>query len=246
MAVQIEVRTCPCAAGPEGISIGSPMRAMSSTGTSIRSSSVRRVPASTMVTGRHTGARAGAANSVRSSSPAVSSPAMEGSASGTPTRILPAELPAVVPGAVESSAGESVAELRAPARGARPGAGLEPSPSTVVLAGGLPLRAPEAAAIAEKSTSSPTGGLCTEGGSPAPSGTTRTAAPPRNRATSSSGRCVADSPMRCSGRPARCSSRSRDNARCAPRLVGTRAWISSTMTVSTLRSASRALEVNSR
>ena len=45
-------RTCPCAAGPEGISIGSPMRAMSSTGTSMRSSRVRRVPASTMVTGR--------------------------------------------------------------------------------------------------------------------------------------------------------------------------------------------------
>ena len=75
------------------------------------------------------------------------------------------------------------------------------------------------------------------------------AAPPRKRATSSSGRCVADSPMRCSGAaPAGriASSRSSDIARCAPRLVGTSAWISSTITVSTARSASRAFEVNSR
>ena len=49
------------------------------------------------------------------------------------------------------------------------------------------------------------------------------------------GRCAA------ALRPARCSSRSRESARCAPRFVGTSAWISSTMTVSTLRSASRAL-----
>ncbi len=73
--------------------------------------------------------------------------------------------------------------------------------------------------------------------------------PPRNRATSSSGRCVADRPMRCrlgasSGRMA--SSRSSDSARCAPRFVGTSAWISSMMTVSTARNASRALEVRSR
>ncbi len=165
MAVQMELRTGPCAAGPEGISMGSPMRAMSSTGTSIRSSSVRREPASTMVTGRQTGASAGPANSVRSSSSAVS-----------------------VPGAGEP--------------------------------GSLPSRD-------EVSRTSAPG----------------TTAPPRKRATSSSGRCVADSPMRCSFRPARCSSRSSDRARCAPRLVGTTAWISSTMTVSTLLSASRALDV---
>ena len=43
--------------------------------------------------------------------------------------------------------------------------------------------------------------------------------PPRNRATSSSGRCVADSPIRCT--PCAISSRrSSDSARCAPRLVG--------------------------
>ena len=36
------------------------------------------------------------------------------------------------------------------------------------------------------------------------------------------------------------------NAREAPRLVGTSAWISSTITVSTERSASRAFEVSSR
>ena len=74
----------------------------------------------------------------------------------------------------------------------------------------------------------------------------RRCTPPRNRATSSSGRCVADRPMRCSGRLVICSRRSSDSARCAPRLVGTSAWISSTMTVSTLRSASRAREVSSR
>ena len=167
MAVQMELRTGPCAAGPEGISMGSPRRAMSSTGTSMRSASVRRAPASTMVTGRQTGASAGAANSVRSSSSGVSPP--------SPDRSRP-------------------------------------------------------------------GGVCTVADTVAAG----TAAPPRNRATSSRGRCVADSPIRCSLRPARCSSRSSDSARCAPRLVGTSAWISSTMTVSTLRSASRALEVNSR
>ena len=64
--------------------------------------------------------------------------------------------------------------------------------------------------------------------------------PTRKRATSSSGRCVAESPMRCSGRPASSSSRSSDSARCAPRLVATIAWISSTITVWTLRRLSRA------
>ena len=71
-------------------------------------------------------------------------------------------------------------------------------------------------------------------------------APPRNRATSSSGRCVADSPMRCSGLPAIRSSRSSDSARCAPRLVETSAWISSMITVSTDRRLSCAFEVSSR
>ena len=48
--------------------------------------------------------------------------------------------------------------------------------------------------------------------------------PPRNRATSSSGRWVADSPIRCE-RPVApiAASRSIDSARCAPRLVGTSA-----------------------
>ena len=79
----------------------------------------------------------------------------------------------------------------------------------------------------------PSGSLGTNGDS-----VTRSAAcgvtPPRNCATSSSGRTVADSPMRCSVRPVSVSSRSSDSARCAPRLVGASAWISSTMTVSTL------------
>ena len=74
-------------------------------------------------------------------------------------------------------------------------------------------------------------------------------APPRKRATSSSGRCVAERPMRCSGAaPAGriASRRSSDSDRCAPRLVGTSAWISSMITVSTARSASRAFDVRSR
>ena len=53
MAVQIEARLGPCDAGPLGISSGWPSLAMSSTGTSIRSSSVFFEPASTSVTGRY-------------------------------------------------------------------------------------------------------------------------------------------------------------------------------------------------
>ena len=68
--------------------------------------------------------------------------------------------------------------------------------------------------------------------------------PPRNREISSSGRCVADSPMRCTGRPTRCSKRSRLNAMCAPRLVPATEWISSMMTASTWRNVSRAAEVS--
>ena len=70
--------------------------------------------------------------------------------------------------------------------------------------------------------------------------------PPRKRAISSRLRCVADRPMRCSGRSTIRSSRSSDSAMCAPRLVETSAWISSTITVSTARSRSRAFEVSSR
>ena len=70
--------------------------------------------------------------------------------------------------------------------------------------------------------------------------------PPRYRATSSSGRCVAESPIRCSGPSASASRRSIDRARWAPRLVGTSAWISSMIRVSRLRNASRAFEVSSR
>ena len=71
--------------------------------------------------------------------------------------------------------------------------------------------------------------------------TTRTGRePPRNRATSSIGRTVADSPMRCAGASSRLSRCSRLNIRCAPRLVPAMAWISSMITVSIPRSASRA------
>ena len=73
-------------------------------------------------------------------------------------------------------------------------------------------------------------------------------APPRNVATSAAGRTVADSPIRCArpAAPRSASSRSSDSARCAPRLVPATACTSSTMTVSTPRSVSRACEVSSR
>ena len=68
------------------------------------------------------------------------------------------------------------------------------------------------------------------------------------RPTSSSGFCVADRPMRCGSWPSSWSAarRSSVSARCAPRLVAATAWISSTITVSTLRSISRACEVSIR
>ncbi len=77
--------------------------------------------------------------------------------------------------------------------------------------------------------------------------TTVTGRPPaRKVATSSTGRTVADSPMRCAGWSSSASSRSRVRARWAPRLVEQTACTSSTITVSTPRSASRAAEVSSR
>ena len=68
--------------------------------------------------------------------------------------------------------------------------------------------------------------------------------PPKNREISSRGRCVADRPMRWTGRPIKCSSRSKLNDICAPRLVPATEWISSMITASTFRSVSRAAEVN--
>ncbi|MDF2555076.1 MAG: hypothetical protein K0R60_971 [Microbacterium sp.] len=72
------------------------------------------------------------------------------------------------------------------------------------------------------------------------------AAPPRNRATSSIGRTVADSPMRWAGFSSRASRRSRLTARCAPRLVAATACTSSMMTVWTPRSVSFAWLVSIR
>ena len=72
------------------------------------------------------------------------------------------------------------------------------------------------------------------------------ARPPRNRATSSSGRTVADNPIRCAGLGSNSSSRSSESARCAPRLVAATACTSSTITVSTPASDSRAAEVSMR
>lgn len=70
--------------------------------------------------------------------------------------------------------------------------------------------------------------------------------PPTNLATSSTGLTVADNPMRCVACPASASSRSRLTARCAPRLVPATAWTSSSITVSTSRRMTRALDVSSR
>ena len=72
------------------------------------------------------------------------------------------------------------------------------------------------------------------------------AGPDRNRATSSGGRTVADSPIRWAGAGDSWSRRSSDNARWAPRLVPATACTSSTMTVCTSASVSRAAEVSIR
>ncbi len=77
--------------------------------------------------------------------------------------------------------------------------------------------------------------------------TTRTGRPPaRNEQTSSTGRTVADSPIRCAGFSSSASSRSSDSARCPPRLVPATACTSSRITVRTPRSDSRAAEVRIR
>ncbi len=68
----------------------------------------------------------------------------------------------------------------------------------------------------------------------------------RNRATSSTGRTVADRPMRRAGFGSSSSSRSRVSARWAPRLVPATACTSSRMTVSMPVSASRVADVSIR
>ena len=70
--------------------------------------------------------------------------------------------------------------------------------------------------------------------------------PPRKRATSSSGRTVAERPTRWAGLSRSASRRSRLTARWAPRLPPATACTSSTMTVSTPRRDSRACEVSIR
>ena len=91
---------------------------------------------------------------------------------------------------------------------------------------------------------------------PAPTG--RTSWPRAGRRSSSApartgiappppaGRTVADSPIRCAGLSSSWSSRSSESARCAPRLVAATACTSSTMTVCTAASVSRAADVSIR
>ena len=70
--------------------------------------------------------------------------------------------------------------------------------------------------------------------------------PTMNRPISSSGFCVADSPIRWTSRPATAVSRSSVSARCAPRLVDATAWISSTMHASVPANSSWARPVSIR
>ena len=127
------------------------------------------------------------------------------------------------------------------------------SSSSRVEAGGLP----GVDALAPRSLMSSTGTTMDRSHDFSAGGaTTRTGCgPPRYAATRSAGRTVAESPIRWIGRvgtspsgvtcsAASASSRSRDTARCAPRLVPARACTSSTITVCTERSRSRAEEVS--
>ena len=134
-----------------------------------------------------------------------------------------------------------------PADGARgvPG-GRGASGSRRALTGGPPISAMSSTGTTTFSSSRFSLGGCT---------TVTWRAPPRKPATSATGRTVADSPIRCAGPRAAsgpdpavrsASRRSRETARCAPRLLPASACTSSTMTVSTPRSVSRALEVSSR
>src|SRR3989441_2781556 len=70
--------------------------------------------------------------------------------------------------------------------------------------------------------------------------------PPRKRAVSDNGRCVAESPIRCGSVLVIAASRSRLRARCAPRLVSAIEWISSTITQRTLGRICRAALVRRR
>ena len=62
---------------------------------------------------------------------------------------------------------------------------------------------------------------------------------PGNARRRSIGFCVAERPIRCSRSPQSAASRSSDSARCAPRLFGAMAWISSTITVRAVASILR-------
>src|SRR5438132_348413 len=70
--------------------------------------------------------------------------------------------------------------------------------------------------------------------------------PPRKRAVSDSGRCVAESPMRCGSVFVIAERRSRLSARWAPRLVSAIEWISSTITQRMLGRIRRAALVRRR
>ena len=91
------------------------------------------------------------------------------------------------------------------------------------------------------------GGAASGGGQAMPSGDQAVpgggqALKASHRAAVSGGRWVAERPTRCTSRPASSTRRSRVSERCAPRLVPASAWTSSTITVSTVRSAARAAE----
>ncbi len=121
-------------------------------------------------------------------------------------------------------AGPAATPAVAPVRSVRSGTGTTTSTSTRLVAGGCT--------------------TCT-----ARPASAELRAPARKVATASTGRTVADSPIRWAGPPSASSSasrRSRLRARCAPRLVPATAWISSRITVRTPASPARAAEVRTR
>ena len=126
----------------------------------------------------------------------------------------------------------------APEAGARAGAGA-PSPRRAMSSTGTSM-------LSSTARREPASAMVTARGVHEPSAPR--SPPASRRAASSAGRWVAERPMRCRGplRPGSAARRSRDSARCAPRLVGTMLWISSTITVSTVARVARAFEVSSR
>ena len=125
-----------------------------------------------------------------------------------------------------------------PPRGSEAAGGAAPAPSGV----------PDGCGGRDRSVMSGTGTVTVRSQRFSDTGRTTSTGrvPPRKRATSEAGSTVADRPMRWTGCSSIASSRSRETARWAPRLVPATACTSSTITVCTPASAPRAREVSIR